>query len=186
MTIKKLLLILPLTLIIFLIAGCSSSDSKVDANIVGEFDNAPSWVTTMQLDSKVSELGKASKDASNFAQQRDSAITNAQEGLSKKIRIKVLNIFKLLKDSNIDEKAYEEKVIIATDEIITFASKNSKIMKLWQSNSKTIYVLVSTDTQKIKESIKLSTKTTFKDMPSIRSNYSLELEQGNIDIELSN
>lgn len=184
MSIKKLLFFIPLTIIIFLIAGCSSSDSTVDQNIIGEFDNAPSWVSTKQMENKISEIGKASTKSKNFAQKRDSAITNAQESLSKKLRIKVLNIFKSIKDINLDATEYEMKVSTATNNIIESASKNSKIMKLWQSNSKTIYVLVSADIQKLKDSIEKSTKVIFKDMPSVSSNYSLKLEQGNIDIEL--
>ena len=185
MTIKKLFLLIPISLIIFLIAGCSTSDSKVDQNIIGEFDNAPTWIKTKQLEGKISELGKASVESEFFAEKRDSAIANAQEELSKKIRIKILNIFSSINDSNVDATEYETKVSTATDEIVQSASENSKIMKLWLSNSKTIYVLVSTDIQKIKDSIKSSTKVTFKEMPSISSNYSLMLEQGNIDLELA-
>lgn len=185
MTLKKLLLFIPIALILFLIAGCTTKDSKLDKKIIGEFDNAPTWIKTKQIEGKISELGKASFESNIFAEQRDSAVANAQEDLTKKIRIKILNIFKSINDSNIDVTEYETKVSTATDEIVQSASKNSKIMKLWLSNSKTIYVLVSTDIQKIKESIKSSTKITFKEMPSISSNYSLRLEQGSIDTELS-
>ena len=186
MKFKKLLFILPLTLIIFIIAGCSSSKTQVNENVVGEFDNAPTWINSKQIEGKVSELGNAKKRKLNFAQQRDRAITNAQENLSKKLHLKIIEIFKLLNEPSIDQELYNKQMLIATDEIMQNASNSFKIRKLWQSETKTIYVLVSIDIKTLKEAIKFSTSTTLKDIPAISSNYSMQLEQGNIDLKLSN
>ncbi len=171
---------------LFLIAGCSFKKSEVNAPTIGEFDNAPSWVLTQQLPNTISGLGSAKKEKLNFTQQRDKAIANAQNDLSKKLHLKALTIFKLLRDTTMDQKLYEKYVANAQDEIVKDASKNAKVMKLWQSNSKTIYVLVSTDIQKIKHHFKVLVSTTFKDIPAVSSNYELKREQGIIDAQLSN
>lgn len=172
-------------LIILIISGCSTS--KVDDAVkIDEFINAPTWVNTKQLEGKISELGSSSKNELTFVEQRDFALNNAKESLSNKLQVKIINIFKLLKDPNVDEAVYEKKVSDETNTMLSNALRDSKIMKLWQSDTKTIYVLVSTDIQKIKEYFKIALKTTFKDMDAISSNYILELEKGNIDIQLSN
>ncbi len=181
---KYLSLILPLFFAVFFIAGCSFNGGEVKTTAVGEFDNAPNWVQTQQLPHKISGFGGAKKGKLNFRAQRDEAIKNAQEDLSKKLRTKTLRIFKLLSDTSIDKKLYEEDVKNATDEIVKNASAHAKVMKLWQSNAKSIYVLVSTDIQKIKYDFKVLVTTTFKDIPTVSSNYELKLEQGIIDAQL--
>ena len=185
MNFKKLLYSFSTLLIILIITGCSAT--KVDeGEKIGEFDNAPTWINTKQLQGKVSELGSSSKGELTFRQQRDSAIQNAKESLANKLQVKVINIFKLLKDPTIEDAEYHNKVAQESKAIVLNATNNSKIMKLWKSNSQTIYVLMSSDIQEIKKDFKNSLQTTFKDMEAINSNYTLQLEQGNIDIELSN
>ena len=184
MNFKKTLYLFSILLMILFIAGCSLY--KVDdIEVIGEFDNAPTWVITKQLEGKISELGSSTKGELDFRQQRDFAIGNAQKSLSNKLQVKVINVFKLLKDPNVDAAEYDVKVAEESKVIVNNATKNSKIMKLWQSHTKTIYVLVSADIQNIKEDFRNSLQTTFKGMDSISSNYTLQLEQGNIDIELS-
>ena len=176
---------LPMIIIALFIVGCSSSQTDVDKKVMGEFDNAPIWIKTQQLPGKISALGKATKGSLTFNEQRDAAISSAQDELSKKVQVKLIDVFKILSDESVDTKLYEEHVSLATQEIVNNALKNSKIMKLWQSYSKNIYVLVATDIQKIKDDIKISVATDFRDMPNIKSNFTLKLEQGDINLKLT-
>ena len=177
--------VLSLVFLLF-VAGCSSKESGANVKTVGEFDNAPTWVQTQQIANKVSGFGIAKQKDHTFREQRDAAIASAQEDLREKLHTKILQIFKLINDTTLDQELYNQNVIDATDELLKNALQDARVVKLWQSYSKTIYVIVATDTQKIKKEFRIVLDVIFKEMPSVASNYQLKLEQGIIDRKLSN
>ncbi len=173
---------------LFFITGCSfMDDAPVEKRVVGELDNAPTWVSVPKTEGYISTVGKAPYTKDSFINQRDAAIKISYENLSIKLEIKILNIFKLLNDSNanVDQEQYTLKSAKATKEIVQTILNNAKILKLYKSNADNIYVQSSVSIELVKKDFEELINTSFKDMHLIIGNYKLHKEQGRIDLELN-
>lgn len=184
MNIKSLLYIFVSLLII---TGCSTSKKEIEKiKVIDEFDNAPTWIQSPKLNNYISEIGKSSASNEIFNTQRDKAIENAKANLLLTLNTKLTNIFSLIGKKYIEDEVFAQKIEDANNELISNAINESRIMKLWKSNKQNIYVMVSSDTNKLKKDLKSIVDSSFNNYSTVASEYRLHLEQGNIDLELNN
>ena len=170
-----------------IITGCTTSKQQIEElKTINEFDNAPSWIKAPQIQNYISETGSSSATNETFNIQRDAAIEDAKANLSQKIRTKLINIFSSVGQKYIEDEDFLIKIEEANNEITSNAVNESRVMKLWKSNKENIYVMVSSNTNKLKDDLKEIIDTSFKDYSLMSAEYRLQLEQGNIDIELNN
>lgn len=184
MNIKNLSFILIIALVI---AGCSTSKQEIkEEKIINEFDNAPTWIKAPQIKDYISDVGSSSAFEDGFIIQRDEAIENAKANLVLTLNTKLMNIFSLIGKKYIDDEQYMQKIEDANNELISNAINESRVMKLWKSNKNNIYIMVSSNMEKLKKDLRAIIDTSFKNYPAVPAEYRLHLEQGNIDLELSN
>jgi len=179
--------VLYLFIISLMIVGCSKSvDSIQKQKVINELDNAPTWVKSPHLPLYISEVGKSNNIDSEFITQRDEAIEDAKANLSHKIQTKLITIFSLIGKKDLQEDGFAQKIEDAHNLLVSNAINESRVMKLWKSSKSNLYIMVCSDTQKIKNDLHNIINTSFKDHPSIASQYRLYLEQGKIDLALNN
>lgn len=188
LNLSKVVLAILVSLYVF--TGCSSKQSEVDTveqsiYVDPEFEGAPKWIHKPQLKNKISEIGSATLNSGNdFAFQREEAVANARDNIARRISIKVNNMFKTYKGTTgLKESGTFDKVIeTVSKQISSEVLKNSVVEDLWISKSKTMYVLVSIDTNEIKTTAKNAVKTSFKNDEAQYQKYLAEDAQGKLDM----
>ncbi|WP_428023239.1 LPP20 family lipoprotein [Arcobacter sp.] len=176
-------------LVAYVFSGCSDKQSDIEAQeqsiyVDPEFEGAPKWIHKPSLENKISEVGSAVKNAGNdFAFQREEAIANARDNIARRISIKVNNMFKSYKGTTglKDEGTFDKVIEGVSKQISSQTINNSIVENLWISKSKTMYVLVSLDTDALKATTKKVVKSSFKNDEALYQKFLAEESDKKLD-----
>ena len=168
--------------------SCTTTQPKVSEKYIDmELKDAPKWVMMPEVKGYIAELGSASKNAGNdFSFQREEAMADARDNLTKQISIKVNNMFKSFKsitgsgkDSTFDKSS--EKV---SKQIASQTLSGTKVKDTWISRSGTLYILMVIDTDIVSDMMEKAVKTSFKNDKALYQKFLASKAQGELEQEL--
>lgn len=175
-----------------LFTGCSSKeeinvqDGKA-TYVDPELQGAPSWVMIPSVPGFVAEVGSAPRNAGNdFSFQREEAMANARDNISRQISVKVGNMFKSFKaatgsgaDATFDRSADRVSKQIASQSL-----QGTIVKDTWISKSGTLYVLMIIDTTAVTTVADELTKTSYKNDKALYQKFLASKAQGELAKEL--
>ena len=168
--------------------SCTTTQPKVSEKYIDmELKDAPKWVMMPEVKGYIAELGSASKNAGNdFSFQREEAMADARDNLTKQISIKVNNMFKSFKsitgsgkDSTFDKSS--EKV---SKQIASQTLSGTKVKDTWISRSGTLYILMVIDTDIVSDMMEKAVKTSFNNNKALYQKFLASKAQGELEQEL--
>jgi len=174
-----------------LFTGCSSKEEvKVQDRttyIDPELQGAPTWVMIPTVQGFVSEVGSAPKNAGNdLSFQREEAMANARDNISRQISIKVENMFKSYKAATGSNKdaTFDRSAERVSKQIANQSLQGTIVKDTWISRSGTLYVLMVIDSSSVTKTIEASTKTSFKNDKALYQKFLASKAQGELTKEL--
>lgn len=174
-----------------LFTGCSQKEVEVkdgSATYVDpELQGAPSWVMIPSVKGFVAEVGSAPKNAGNdFSFQREEAMANARDNISRQISIKVENMFKSFKAATGSNKdaTFDRSAERVSKQIANQSLQGTIVKDTWISKSGTLYVLMVIDSTSVTKTIENSTKTSFKNDKALYQKFLAAKAQGELTKEL--
>ena len=171
----------------FMLTGCGQQPQpKLNGTKV------PAWVFNGGAKIKNSKkhmflyaVGSAEKSPLGINFQRDEAIANARDALSRQISVKVENMFKTyMSSTGVGDSQTAEKV--ATDvskQLSREVLQNSKLINTFIMPDKTMYVLVGMP--KIKQALWNATQTTFHNNQALWQEFKAKKAQQQLDFEIN-
>lgn len=170
--------------------GCSSKEESIQAEasyMDPEYQGAPKWVLTPQVDGFVADVGSAPKNAANDKSfQRAEAMADARDNLARQIATKVGNMFKSFKAATGagEDATFDKSVESVSKQISSETLKGSVVKETWVSKSQNLYVLMVIDTQAVIDSAENAVKTSFKNDKALYQKFLSEKAQGELTKEL--
>ena len=123
-------------------------------------DNVPYWISDPTSLDHLSALGKALKTTGGSKFQQTEAVAGARDDLRKIIKVKVSNsvknsLMKFLKKIDKDDDFKKEEIVKISEKVGTHVSlqviSGTKKKAIWFDRKENLYVLVSIDSNIIKE-----------------------------------
>ena len=163
---KKLLVSATLALgLAGLMTGCANNQPKPNVEAC-QMDGAtaPSWVCDggATMEGGLFAVGSAERSPLGISFQRTEATAAARDALARQIKVKVKNMFKQFQattgigDAQTADKATQN----VSKQVAEATLAGSKVMKVWISPSKTMYVLVGMpDPKAVQQEVKKAVKT---------------------------
>ena len=163
---KKLLVSATLALgLAGLMTGCANNQPKPNVEAC-QMDGAtaPSWVCDggAMMEGGLFAVGSAERSPLGVSFQRTEATAAARDALARQLKVKVKNMFKQFQattgigDAQTAEKATQN----VSKQVAAATLAGSKVMKVWMSPSKTMYVLVGMpDPKAVQQEVKKAVKT---------------------------
>lgn len=174
-----------------LFTGCSTKEEiKVEEQAIyvdPELQGAPKWVMIPTVQGFVAEVGSAPKNAGNdFSFQREEAMANARDNISRQISIKVENMFKSYKAATGSQKdaTFDRSAERVSKQIASQSLQGTVVKETWISKTGTFYVLMVIDTDSVAKTIEGSTKTSFKNDKALYQKFLASKAQGELAKEL--
>ena len=146
-----------------MMSGCGVSTPNFDKCMI-DGTQAPSWVCDggATMEGGLFAVGSAEKSPMGPSFQRQEATAAARDALARQIGIKVKNMFKQFQattgigDAQTADKATQN----VSKQVASQTLAGSKVMKVWISPSKTMYVLVGMpDPKAVQQAVKQAAKT---------------------------
>jgi hypothetical protein len=166
--------------------GCGSKEAKVPEQatyVDAEFDGAPQWVLSPFVEGAVADMGSAKRNAGNdFSFQREEAIADGRNNLTRQLSIKVSNMIKTFKSST--SETYDKSIDSVSKQIASKTLLGSKATKMWRSKTGTLYVLVVLNADLVKDQMDQTIKTSFKNDKAMYQKFLASKAQGELDNEL--
>ncbi len=166
--------------------GCGSTQPKEADQatyIDAEFDGAPQWVLSPFVEGAVADMGSAKRNAGNdFSFQREEAIADGRNNLTRQLSIKVSNMIKTFKSST--SETYDKSIDSVSKQIASKTLLGSKATKMWRSKTGTLYVLVVLNADLVKDQMDQTIKTSFKNDKAMYQKFLSSKAQGELDKEL--
>jgi len=187
---KSFILIFITSIVLLFSTGCSNKqdtmndDDEMSIYVDPEYDGAPKWISSPKMAGKIVELGSAPKNiAQDYAFQREEAVANARNNLARRMSVNVNNMFKTFKSTTgINENGTFDKVIESVSkQVSSEVLKDSVVEKMWISKSKTMYVLVSLDSNEFKSQVKSISKSSFKNEDALYQKYLADDSDAKLD-----
>ena len=168
---KKVLATTALAFSLIGLTGCMNSTPNFDQCKIDGVD-APSWVCDggATMEGGLFAVGSAAPNPLGIGFQRTEATAAARDALARQISVKVKNMFKQFQaTTGIGDDQTAEKVTQNVSKQVTYQTLNkSKIIKVWMSPKKTLYVLIKMpDSKTIKQEVKKTIKTTLHNEQSL-------------------
>jgi hypothetical protein len=175
-----------------LFTGCSTKEevdvAKTQETYVDpELKGAPKWVMIPSVKGFVAEVGSAPKNAGNdFSFQREEAMANARDNISRLLTVKVENMFKSYKAATGSTKdaTFDRSAERVSKQIANQSLQGTIVKDTWISRSGTLYVLMVIDSTSITKTIETSTKTSFKNDKALYQKFLASKAQGELAKEL--
>ena len=150
-----------------LMSGCSSTvPSATDKNYECEQDggDAPSWVCMPKADGMYVDIGVASQSSAGFGFMRKKALAEGRSNLAQQIETdvkdKVENFTRTT--GSRDNETVDQVTTSVTKQVAHMTMKGSQAIDSWRSPKGTLFLLVAIPKNSIKEEVKSSIKTSFK------------------------
>jgi len=185
---KKVLIGFGIGLLLF--SGCSSvnpTPKEPQCQIQGE--KAPSWVCNggSSLKGGIFAVGSAESSPLGIGFQREEAVAAARDVLAREIGLKVKNMFKrYLSSTGIGKNQTAERVATeVSKQVSNQVLHGSKLLKTWVAKNGVMYVLVGIkDNDKLKETIKNTVKTTFRNDEALWQEFKAKKAQDELESEI--
>ena len=174
--------------LIMIFTGCANQpqpkQSAAACNIDGT--EAPMWVCDggATMEGGVFAVGSAQKSPLGIGFQRQEAMAQARNELARQLELKVKNMFKSYMSSTGTGNAQTaERVATSVSKQLTSkVLRGSKLLKTWISPNGTMYVLVGmSNTNELKQEIKQTAKTTFKNDEALWQEFKSKKAQTELD-----
>lgn len=166
--------------------GCSNKQAeKVEkaTYIDAEFDGAPQWVLSPLVEGSIANMGSAKRNAGNdFSFQREEAVADGRNNLTRQLSIKVSNMIKTFKTST--SETYDKSIESVSKQVASKTLLGSKATKMWRSKTGTLYVLVVLNSEIVKDQMEQAIKTSFKNDKAMYQKFLASKAQGELDKEL--
>ena len=149
-----------------LMVGCGSPDLDFQQCKI-ENVKAPSWVCDggATMEGGIFGVGSSEKSPLGISFQRTEATAAARDALARQLKVKVKNMFKQFQattgvgDAQTADKATQNVSKQLASEVLS----GSKVIKVWFSPSRTMYVLVGMpNTKEVAQQVKKAVKTSFR------------------------
>ena len=149
-----------------LMVGCGSPDLDFQQCKI-ENVKAPSWVCDggATMEGGIFGVGSSEKSPLGISFQRTEATAAARDALARQLKVKVKNMFKQFQattgvgDAQTADKATQNVSKQLASEVLS----GSKVIKVWFSPSRTMYVLVDMpNTKEVAQQVKKAVKTSFR------------------------
>ncbi len=170
----------------FMLVGCSGKpDPEPDASDnFSEFDGAPSWV----IDGGANEAGIAAVGSANIGGAglqfaRTEASANARDELARQVSVKVQNMVKnfaqttgIGDDETVDKVASQVSRQVADETLV-----GSKQQSSWISKKQNIFILISIDSESVKDAVSNSVTTSYKNEQALWQQFQAQKAQDELD-----
>ena len=169
-----------------MIAGCSTTPKAVPDS--SELADAPSWVLdgggSIEGGSAAVGSARIGNAGMNFA--RTEALANARDELARQLSLKVKNMVKnFTQTTGIGDDETVDKVSSQVSKQVANQTLNgSKQKDTWISPSSNLYVLVVIDSSSLKNAIKNSVKTSFKNEQALWQQFQAKKGHDELDKEI--
>jgi len=170
---------------IFILTGCGNVQPKPNfdqCKINGQ--EAPAWVCNggANMEGGIYGVGSAPKSPLGISFQRNEAVAQARDEIARQLKVKVKNMIKsyLSATGTGDNQTAERVATQVSKQLTSQVLEGSKLLKTWQANDGTLYVLVGMN-KSIKEQVKNATKTTFKNDQALWQEFKAKKAQEELD-----
>ncbi|MFQ5561334.1 MAG: LPP20 family lipoprotein [Nitrospinota bacterium] len=167
--------------------GCSSKTAQVDSDTLkGEFKNAPNWVLSSDMEGGLSAVGSAKIGNAGMAFAKTEAMTLGRDEISRQMNVKVKSLVKnFTQVTGIGDDEVVDKVSSqVSKQVVKQVLSGSKQKNLWISPSNELYVLVVVDPSIIKETIKNSVATSYKNDEALWQQFQAKKAHEDLDKEI--
>ena len=182
-------LILPVAAALFIFTGCGNNQPQKpnfnQCKVNGEA--APQWVCNggATMEGGIFGVGSAPKSPMGISFQRTEAMAQARDEIARQMKVKVKNMIKnYMSATGVGDNQTAERVSTQVSKQLTSQVLNgSKLLKTWQGNDGTMYVLVGMN-KSIKENVKNAVKTTFHNDEALWQEFKAKKAQEELDAEI--
>ncbi|MFH1096397.1 MAG: LPP20 family lipoprotein [Candidatus Desantisbacteria bacterium] len=169
---KKVLLMLGiLTISPMIIIGCGATKKEIkeqpkvqEKGLAKEFANAPEWVLNPSVEKGLAAIGSVKMGNAGMQFARTEALANGRDELVRIMSVKVSNMVKnfsqatgLGNSQTVDKVSSQVSKQIASEVL-----SGSRQKDMWVSPSGDVYILVIVDTSLIKQTVKDSIESSYK------------------------
>ncbi|MBU1599183.1 LPP20 family lipoprotein [bacterium] len=190
---KRTILILGiLTISSMMIIGCGGAiketkGTKVqEKGLVKEFDKAPGWVLNPSVEKDLAAVGSAKVGKVGMQFARTEALANGRDELARIMSVKVSNMVKNfaqvtgLGDSQAADKVSSQVSKQVASEVLS----GSRQKDMWISPSGDVYILVVVDTSLIKQVVKDSVQSSYKNDEALSQQWQAKNAQDELNKEV--
>ena len=174
-----------------LFTGCMQSAQPKASQVYvdPELQGAPKWVMMPFVEGSIADIGSAKRNAGNdFSFQRNEAMADARDNLSRQIKTKVKNMLKSYKATTGtgDSATYDNSVESVSKQISTATLNGTQVKDTWISKTGTLYVMMTVNTDAVADMMEKSikTNTSFKNDGALYQKFLASKAQGELDAEL--
>lgn len=176
---------------IFILTGCGSNNPtpSIPKTTQCQIDGAkaPIWVCNGGANVKggIFAVGSAEKSPLGINFQRQEAMSEARDELTREISLKVKNMFKSYESSTGVKKAQTaEKVVTNVSKQLAYMTlKNSKSVAVWFSPKETMFVLVGIKGN-LSNAVKQAVNTDFHNNQALWQEFKAKQAQKELDAEI--
>ncbi len=185
---KKVLLVM----IVFMfgcvfLAGCGGGSGKIaNKEMANEFKDAPAWVLGGGVEGGNSAVGSARIGNAGMNFYRTEAMSQARSELARQLSLKVKDLVKNFQqvtgigdDETVDKVSSQVSKQVAS-QVLT----GSKQKDMWVAPSKELYVLVVIDPDVLKNSVKDSVQTSYKNEKALWQQFQSKKAHEELDKEI--
>ena len=182
---KRQLLKLSIIPLIFL--GCANQPQKEITGCKIDGVKAPQWIcNNVDTNSTIYEMGFAPKSHLGLSFEKNEAMAQARDELSRRIIVKVKNMIKTyLSSTGIKNNQTAEKVVTQVSKQLSKTTINgSKLKTFWISPKGDIYVLVGMNKSNLTNRVSNAVKTTFHNDEALWQEFRAKKAQEELDVEI--
>ena len=185
---KKVLLVMAVFVFgCVLISGCGGGTGNIaNKEMANEFKDAPSWVLGGGLEGGNSAVGSAQVGKAGMNFYRTEAMSQARSELARQLGVKVKDLVKNFQqvtgigDDETVDKVSSQVSKQVTSQVLT----GSKQKDMWISPGKELYVLVVIDPDILKNTIKDSVQTSYKNEKALWQQFQSKKAHEELDKEI--
>ena len=193
---KKVFLMLGiLTISPMMIIGCGTTKNEImevkeikvqEKGQAKEFDNAPVWVLNPSVEKGLAAVGSAKIGNAGMQFARTEALSNGRDEIVRIMSVKVSNMIKNFSQATglgnaqtVDKVSDQVSKQIASEVL-----SGSRQKDMWVSPSGDVYILVIVDTSLIKQTVKDSIESSYKNDAALSQQWNAKNAQDELNKEV--
>lgn len=148
-------------------------------------ENSPLWLINPEKEGYVTQIGATTNiDKKDFNFHRQKALINASHNLTKKIYIKILNLYRDYEEETNDALTYDKDIKKFAEHISLKSLTHSKIVNTWISSDNQLFVQILVASDIVTEQIQNNSKLLFKINQNLYKNFLSNRAKKDINIML--
>lgn len=185
---KKILMLFAVS--VFAVTGCGDkSDVKQPESMVQNacFAGAPDWVISGGAEGGFTAVGAAPIGKAGIQFARTAAMGNARDEMARSIEVKVNNMLKdFTQSTGIGDDEVVDKVSASVSkQVASQTLKGTKQQAIWSSPCNELYVLISSDSNAIENSVKNATISSFRNDNALWQQFQAQKAQDELEAALT-